>query len=81
MGRIAARVLEICQFSLDKCKTMDDEIAGKHGKMKNSLIRQINQKNKVDLEGITNGVIDYAHQKLVNEVEKLKRVVIALENG
>lgn len=60
---------------------MDDQIAGKHGKMKNGLIRQINQKNKVDLEGITNGVIDYANQKLVNEVEKLKRVVIALENG
>lgn len=40
---------------------MDEEIVGKHGKMKNCLIRQINQKNRIDLEGITNGVIDYAN--------------------
>lgn len=49
MGRVGARILETCQSSQDKCKLLDDELTEKHLKMKNALIKIINQKDKINL--------------------------------
>ena len=49
MGRVGARVLETCQYSLDKCKPLDDTLTDKHSKMKSQLIKLLGQKDNLDL--------------------------------
>ena len=43
MGRVTARVLEICQASLDKSKFLDDSLQEKHQQLKSSMLRAINE--------------------------------------
>lgn len=81
MGRVGARVLETCQSSLDKCKSLDEELVEKHHKMKTTLVKLLNQKDKINLEEITGLVITYTKIKLLNEIEKLRRLIKAMENG
>ena len=49
MGRVGARVLETCQYSLDKCKALDDTLSDKHSKMKSQLIKLLGQKDNLNL--------------------------------
>jgi hypothetical protein len=49
--------------------------------MKNTLIKIINQKDKINLEEITRLVIGYSKNKLGNELDKLKKLVKSMENG
>jgi len=45
------------------------------------IIKLINQKNKINLEEITLLIIDYSKNKLNGEIEKFKKLIIAMENG
>lgn len=81
MGRVGARILETCQCSQDKCKLLDEDLTERHIKMKNALIKIINQKDKINLEEITRLVITYSKNKLSNEVDRLRKLVKSMENG
>lgn len=81
MGRVGARILETYQYSIDKCKSFDEELLDKHLKMKATLIKMLNQKDKINLQQIISHVINYSKAKLLNEVEQLRKIVLALENG
>lgn len=81
MGRVGVRLLETYQASIDKSKSFDEDLTDKHLKMKASLIKILNQKDKINLEEIINLVTTYSKSKLLNEVERLKKIVLALENG
>jgi hypothetical protein len=78
MSRVGARVIETYQYSFDKCKTLNGELLDKHLKMKSSLIKMLNQKDRLNLEEIINSVIDYSNNKLVGELENLKKIVQSL---
>lgn len=49
MGRVGARLLETYQSSIDKCKSLDEDLLDKHLKMRASLIKILNQKDKINL--------------------------------
>lgn len=49
--------------------------------MKATLIRMLNQKDKLNLQEIITHVITYSKTKLINEVETLRKIVVALESG
>jgi hypothetical protein len=61
---VGARILETCQYSIDKCKSFDEELVFTHNKMKVALVKEINHKNKVNLEEVIKIVISYAKTKL-----------------
>jgi hypothetical protein len=44
MVRVGARILETYQYSIDKCKSLDEELIEKHSKVKTVLIKLLNQK-------------------------------------
>lgn len=81
MGRVAARIIQMLQGSIDRCKIYDDQLIDKYFKIKNMIIKLINQKNKINLEEITLLIIDYSKNKLNGEIEKFKKLIIAMENG
>lgn len=81
MGRVGARVLETCQYSLDKCKALDDSLFEKHAKMKSQLVKLLGQKDSLDLQAIIAHVLSYTKDKLTAEVEQLKKLIKALEDG
>lgn len=66
MGRVGARILETYQYSIDKCKSFDEELMDKHLKMKAALIKMLNQKDKINLQQIISHVINYSKAKLTN---------------
>ena len=78
MGRVGARILETYQYSIDKCKSFGEELLDRHLKMKATLIRMLNQKDRLNLQEIIAHVVAYSHNKLLNEVEALRKIVAAL---
>lgn len=46
--------------------------------MKATLIRMLNQKDKLNLQEIITHVVTYSKTKLINEVETLRKIVVAL---
>ena len=81
MVRVGARILETYQASIDKCKAFDEELFEKFSKTKTTLVKLIHHKSEINLEEIVSLVLSYSKNKLVLELEKLKRLVVALENG
>lgn len=79
MGRVGARILETYQYSIDKCKSFDEELLERHLKMKAALIRML--KDKINLQQIITHVITYSKAKLLSAVDALRKIVLALENG
>jgi hypothetical protein len=49
MQRVGARVLETFQNSLEICKPLDEELVEKHARVKQTLIKMINQLEHIDL--------------------------------
>lgn len=64
MTRVGARILEICQSSIDKCKVYDETLIEKHMKMRRTLIEHLNQKDGVRLDTIIKCVTTYSKEKL-----------------
>lgn len=50
MGRVGVRLLETYQASIDKSKSLDEDLIQKHLKMKAALIRILNQKDRIKLQ-------------------------------
>lgn len=78
MGRVGARLLETYQASIDKCKSLDEELIDKHLKMKAALVRILNQKDRVNLQEIIALAFTYSRAKLTNEVDRLAEIVLDL---
>lgn len=53
----------------------------KFSKTKTTLVKLVHHKTEINLEEIINLVLGYSKNKLGLELEKLKRLVTALENG
>ena len=46
--------------------------------MKTVLVKLINQKDNIDLEGIMKIVISYSKEKLLGELKKLQKLIVGL---
>lgn len=60
------RLLETYQSSIDQSKTFDDDLMDKHLKMRASLVKILNAKDKINLPEIISLVINYSKTKLLN---------------
>lgn len=52
MGRVTARVMEILQASLEKSKSLDEQLQKKYLTLKSSLLEYVNSKEKIDIQGL-----------------------------
>lgn len=52
MGRVTARVMEILQASLEKSKSLDEQLQKKYFTLKASLLELVNTKEKIDIQGL-----------------------------
>lgn len=81
MSRVNARILEICQASVDKIKILDEDIIHKLYLMKSSMMRLLNEKPKIDIQQLLEVVILYVQSKSAEEVNRLQEIIKILEEG
>lgn len=60
MGRVTARVMEILQASLEKSKTLDNQLQKKYINLKNSLLDSVNNRDKIDINELLTLIIQHS---------------------
>lgn len=66
---------------MEKCKHYDETVVEKHTKMRKVLIELLNHREGIRLEDTIKCVTNYNKEKLTHEMDRLKRLISALENG
>ena len=60
LGRVTARVLEICQASADKGKFLDPGLTDKYNEFKAKLLGCLNDGGKINIQEVLEIIINYS---------------------
>ena len=59
LGRVTARVLEICQSSMEKGKFLDSSLTEKYTQFKTGLLSSLNEGGKINIQTVLEAIIEY----------------------